>query len=400
MASGTYGFRGERLKEAREARGMTAASLAEQLSITRSAVSQFETNRTSPSPEIMHKISGVLNLPQRFFVREPFRPGKKHFFFRCLSSATKAARARIKRKHEWLQDLVGFLSHYVEFPRENLPDLDLPSNPLDLTENDIENAAAELRRYWGLGQAPISNVVWLLENNGVIVTRMVLGEQIEGSSEARTIKGDGGLDALSIWAENVPYIILGADKASAARSRFDAAHELGHLILHRKACEWVSEGSDDLEKKNRFRTQEEQAHRFSGAFLLPKEQFKSEFYVASLDALRTLKERWRTSIGMMIKRAGDLALIDIDEQKRLWVNLSRRGWRTHEPLDDKLVLEQPRLLRGAILLLLEQGILSKAVVREAVPFASDDIETLCNLGSGFLNDNPPEVKIIPFENLY
>ena len=43
------------------------------------------------------------------------------------------------------------------------------------------------------------------------------------------------MDGFSGWdvVSNTPYIILGDDKGSAVRSRFDVAHELGHLILHR-----------------------------------------------------------------------------------------------------------------------------------------------------------------------
>lgn len=41
------------------------------------------------------------------------------------------------------------------------------------------------------------------------------------------------IDAFSLWRDDRPYIFLNTSK-SAERSRFDAAHELGHLVLHRQ----------------------------------------------------------------------------------------------------------------------------------------------------------------------
>ena len=40
------------------------------------------------------------------------------------------------------------------------------------------------------------------------------------------------VDAFSVWREYTPYIFLKLMK-TAEHSRFDAAHELGHLVLHR-----------------------------------------------------------------------------------------------------------------------------------------------------------------------
>ncbi len=52
----TSGYIGENLKRARIARKVTAISLAEQLGITKSAVSSYETGPKSPSPEVAEKI--------------------------------------------------------------------------------------------------------------------------------------------------------------------------------------------------------------------------------------------------------------------------------------------------------------------------------------------------------
>ena len=64
-----------------------------------------------------------------------------------------------------------------------------------------------------------------------------------------------------------PIVVLGSDKGAAVRSRFDAAHELAHLLLHSKFDE------KDLKNATRFKQIERQADRFAGAFILPATTF-------------------------------------------------------------------------------------------------------------------------------
>ncbi|MCH6544747.1 MAG: ImmA/IrrE family metallo-endopeptidase, partial [Deltaproteobacteria bacterium] len=71
------------------------------------------------------------------------------------------------------------------------------------------------------------------------------------------------VDAFSFWHGARPCIFLNPSKRSASRSRFDIAHELGHLVLHADAAP----GSPIHEKE---------ANAFASAFLLPRETFGSE----------------------------------------------------------------------------------------------------------------------------
>lgn len=369
MKLGTPGFVGERLRQAREARGISASTLSEIVGVSRAAISQYESaapNSPSPSPDVMRTISRVLNLPVQWFLRPPQEFQHGNIFYRCLSSATKGARLRAERRYEWLRDIVGFVQQYVNLPQVRVPVFDVPADPTQLHDSAIDDLAAETRKFWGLGKSPISNVAWLLENNGVVVARFEL--------LAST------LDAFSEWVprENRPYVILGSDKGSASRSRFDAAHELGHIVLHRK----LSVGS--LSQKDLFPLIERQAHRFAAAFLLPEETFGSEILVPSLDALRSLKERWRVSIAAMIVRLRQLKLVDSDQEKRLWMNLGRRKWRSKEPLDDSLMPEQPQYLRRCVEVLVSKGIISSLDIPMNFGIPASDVEQLLGLDVGFL----------------
>ena len=68
MRPGTPGFSPHRLKAARQARGLTGAALAELVSISRSAISQYERGIQTPSPKVVQEIADKLNLPAHYFV--------------------------------------------------------------------------------------------------------------------------------------------------------------------------------------------------------------------------------------------------------------------------------------------------------------------------------------------
>jgi transcriptional regulator with XRE-family HTH domain len=57
----------ERIREAREARGMTAEVFGEAIGVTRQAVAQYETGQTSPSAIVFGEIISVTRQSPRFF---------------------------------------------------------------------------------------------------------------------------------------------------------------------------------------------------------------------------------------------------------------------------------------------------------------------------------------------
>jgi Zn-dependent peptidase ImmA (M78 family)/transcriptional regulator with XRE-family HTH domain len=371
------GFSGRRLLEAREARGISRTELAQRLGVSKQAVSQYEKDQRSPSGDVLFRMARNLSVPLHFFMERETARTTGTVFFRSMAAATKSARETAKRKYVWAKDLVGYLREFIEFPRVNFPSPAVPADPIALTDEDIERIATETRRFWGLGDGPISNVTWLLENNGAIVIRQ--------DFDVKT------LDAFSEWdmEEHTPYFVLGAGKTSAARSRLDAGHELGHMILHRHA---KSIGSA------MFRLVEDQAYRFAGAFLLPAPTFQVEV-VPSFRSLVLAKAKWRVSVAAMIKRMAHLGLISPIREQRLFANLSRRGWRTKEPLDDELEVEEPRLIKRSLDLLTAKGVIRPDDLKSRLGLYIEDIENITGL-TGYFAQGPevPEFpKIIRFE---
>jgi Zn-dependent peptidase ImmA (M78 family) len=256
----------------------------------------------------------------------------------------------------WLRDIMDALAQYLDFPQPKLEPFSAPRDPLQLSEDDIESAARETRRYWGLRDGPIPNVVWLLEANGIVVT---CGQFSEAT-----------MDSFSLCEQSRahPLVFINTDKGSAVRCRFDAAHELGHLLLHTGVAESYWNGD--------IRSREWQADRFASAFLLPAEAFSEDVSFASLDGLRSLKPKWLVSIAAMLMRCESLGIIRESDAERLWRNLSRRKWRTVEPLDDSLVIEEPRVLPRAFEVLSEHYPSGPQEVLQAVQLSIPDICSL------------------------
>jgi Zn-dependent peptidase ImmA (M78 family)/transcriptional regulator with XRE-family HTH domain len=375
---GTPGFVGERLVQARQARDLSATSLAEMIGVKSANISNYEHGKQSPSPEVMDRITQVLNQPLPFFLRPvPLIHRDEDFWWRAMSAATKSARSRAYARHSWLREIVSYLQDYVDFPNVNIPELDVPEDVRKITSDMIEDFAGECRRHWKLGDGPVADVVLLMENNGVIVSR--------GDLVAET------LDAFSQWPIDSahPFVFLGADKASAVRSRHDASHELGHLILHRRV------DRKSVRNPVLFKLMENQAHRFALAFNLPASGFANQLWSPTLDAFLALKPHWKTAIAAMIKRCEQLDILSEEQARRSWINMSRRGWRKREPLDDRLAAEQPRLLRRSFELLIKEGIKSTEQILVDLALNASDIEALACLESGYLRGEGQQVMAMP-----
>lgn len=361
---GTPGFVGDRLVQARNARGLTAIALAEMVGVKSSTISQYEHGRHSPPPEVLDAIAQKLNRPRAYFLTPLRKRDLSGLRFRSFSAATKAARERAIARFDWLRDVTDYLRGYLDFPKLNLPKVSFASNPQSITIDQIESLAKLCREYWMLGDGPVADVVLLLENNGVIISRGELGSE--------------HLDAFSQWPSDdpQPFIFLASDKGSAVRSRFDALHELGHVLLHRSIDE------RGFRKPEIHKLMEDQCHRFALAFLLPPERFAKDLWSPTLNSFLALKPHWKVAVQAMIIRSEQLGLLRPDH--KMWINIGRRGWRKKEPYDDELRPESPRLLRRSIEMLVDNNIKTKDQILMDLATSAADLEPLAGLPNGYM----------------
>jgi Zn-dependent peptidase ImmA (M78 family)/transcriptional regulator with XRE-family HTH domain len=378
VKTGIPGFYGERLRQAREAFGLSQTSLADMVKVSKQAVSQYERGADSPGPAVFDRIREVLDHEAHFFLRPPLAFEQSTRFYRSMASATKTARLRAEARLLWMRELLRYVGNFIEFPKVNFPELVDPScDPSRLSMDAIEAAAQDLRKHWKLGDGPIPNLTEAAEANGAIVVRHELDS--------------AALDALSEWLrpEQLPLVVLNSDKRVAARSRLDLGHELGHLLLHRHVA------PEYLTDPERFDLIESQAFRFGAALLLPERPFLDDLYSVSLDALRSIKLRWKVSIAMMIERLKDLGIVDQDQYRRLRINYSTRKWNREEPYDKESPVEQPSLLVSAIRLVSAKQIQSIDQISAATGFRRNWIDKLLALPSQL--DVQLNVKILEFK---
>ncbi len=375
-------FNGERLRMARAYRGLTSTEFAGKLGVTKQAVYQLESGKNSPRFETLLQIANLLDFPREFFYQWDRReiPRTANTFFRAQLTTHKTEQISQMEKIKILARIHIFLRNYVDLPSLNIPEFHFVDG-----EFDVEDIANDVKKSWYIGDGPIPNMVRLLERNGFIVTSLPVGSS--------------RIDAFSMGyeANGQPeyYIVLGSDKDSAVRRQFDAAHELGHCVLHN----WTTNGDEG--GRAEIRERESEANRFAAAFLMPKESFLADLiYPNKLDFYVSLKKRWKVSIASMIVRAFHLGAINANQYHYLMRQLTRRGWRHREPLDDELKVDQPVILRKALDLILSSGTLMPSQFvkqlseEEYLSLSRREIEILLGLPGGTLFDEFQETPII------
>lgn len=337
-----------RVRRAREARSLTQAELAKAVTeltgrtLSAPAISQIERGATKPSPETLGGLAHALRYPPAFFATRFNATGRPepdpYGFFRSLRT-TSARDRRSALAHAFLvHDLVVVLERHLR-----LPDLDVPKHPVgrDADAGAPAAAAAMVRAAWHVPAGPIPNVVRQLERAGIAVARLTTGLR--------------AVDAFSVNFPERPVVILGDDKGKRARSRFDAAHELGHLVMHSDATDWES-------------VSETQAHAFAAEFLMPEQDVRDDLAADKLTWRRLvdLKVRWGTSVAALVRRARDLNVINSLEYTNWMKGISARGWRVDEPGDRELgPPEAPVILELAVERLGRMGLPFAEVVSEA-----------------------------------
>lgn len=291
-------FNPRRLSLARKRRRLTAKSLAEKAGLATDTISRLENGGNTPDEATVAKLVGVLNFPTAFFFDadlEEIDTGAVSF--RSFSKMSARERDAALSAGSLGLQLSAWVDERFSLPAPKLLDLSY--------ETDPESAAQSVRQFWGIGERPISNVMALLETNGV---------RLFSLSE-----NTASVNAFSFWRDGRPFIFLNNFK-TAESSIFDAAHELGHLVMHKHG--------DPKET----RSAEREANGFASAFLMPARDVRATVPKRiTVDLILGAKTRWRVSAMAMAYRLNALRLLSDWQYKSICIELGRRGYRVGEP---------------------------------------------------------------------
>ncbi len=320
-------FNPNRLILARERRKLTRKELAERIKISPVTITRNEKGTHPPESNTVDLFVKELNFPKEFFYSRDFdKLTKDSVSFRSLSSMT----AKERKSAIAAGSISHLLSDWIN-NRFNLPKVDL----LDLGGEYTPDAASRvMREHWNLGEKPVSNVIKLLESKGVRVYSLV--------------ENTKNVDAFSCWRKGIPYIYLNTFK-TAERSRFDALHELGHLVLHRHG----SATGKEIEI---------QANQFSSSFLMPENDVLSKIpYVNSLTNLIKYKRRWGVSVAALAYRLHKLHVVS-DWQYRTFCIEINKQFGKNEP--NGLEREKSFILKFIFTELWKEGVTRKAIAKD------------------------------------
>lgn len=288
-------FQPERLTLARQRCGLTMTDLSVIGDVSARSISDYERGVREPSEDSLQQLANALDHPLEFFFR-PDAPAvePESVSFRSLARMTAKNRDQALAAVSSAIELDGWIDSRFERPTPDVP---------DLRQQEPEAAAEALRAEWGLGTQPVRNMIHVLEAHGIRVYSL--------AHQA------GDMDAVSVWVGTVPFVFLNT-LSTAERSRYDAAHELAHLVLHRHGAP-------------SGQSAEHEANRFAGAFLMPRADVLANApRKTTLAAVVAAKARWGVSALALVYRMHELELISDWHYRQLCIRL-RKQFGKSEP---------------------------------------------------------------------
>lgn len=333
-------FSGDRFRLARQLAGLRKSDVSRMTGKSPTAVAGWESGDKRPSPATVGQLAFALAVEPGFFAVQAHDlaavGSTPHF--RSLRSTSQLARDQATAYGQVTVTVGAAVERHVE-----LPPVDVPSYPVDVDDRNgdgPEHAAQLVRERWALPPGPVRHVVRRLEHSGVLV---VFSPPAAAS-----------VDAYSFENRLRPVVVLNPLKYDYYRQRFDATHELGHLVMH-----------SDAEPGGRI--VESHAHRFAAELLLPANQVHELLPTSTSGngwrTLQQLKEHWGVSLQALLYRARQLGRLSDMSYRNAMTRLSVNGWRRAEP-GLVTALEQPSLLPAAVELLAGHGVSEAALINE------------------------------------
>lgn len=291
---------GQRLFEARQARGLTQQEAADYLQCSRPVLIAIEKGTRPPKPDEIVKLASLYGQT----VHELVRPGEPVSDLRPhLHAAVNKVEPGNAEMEQAVKDLQQFAEKYHEL--ETLMGMPMTSNyPPEVPLTDhvkvaalAEDIAIRERNRLGLGDQPVYGLRELLETD--VGLRIMYGDL------------PSHIAGMYAYAGDVGCCVVVNRRHPPERRRASLAHEYGHVIVDR-----YSPGVDYLTYRGRKPVKERFAESLGMSFLMPttslRRRFneivstKGDFQVADLCRLSHL---YFVSVEAMVYRLQSLQLI-------------------------------------------------------------------------------------------
>lgn len=360
----------ERVRIARQREGLTVSRFAERAGVTSRTVGSWESEGAPASRVSL--LATVLGMPEAYFSPAEIEVvDESRAYFRARRQTPQSLLARACALGSLGTSFYAEVTRLLRVPALALPDPAPTWSPVE--------AAQALRGAWRLSESVVPNLVQLAEAHGVRVMGLPLGEN--------------AVDAYSFWGEDErPYIFLSRSK-TPERARFDLAHELGHLMLHRSDISGDAKTDRQLERE---------ADLFAAEFLIPRALVRGVVGPSpSLEAVLELKTA--TGVSAM---AGERAVYDAGRlsewmHRQMQAALRSRGFANGEP-GSALVFERSRVFDVLLDHLRNKGMTPRTWARQ-IGVRPDDVaaftlgQALASLAGGENKSDtgkPPSLRLV------
>lgn len=308
---------GQNVARFRLDQNLSQQDLADKVGVSRLALGKIERGEVEPRSKTLNALASALDVSLEDLLTTP----------RPLESVRFRARKRVHGREQILAEVSRWLEAYEWLEKE------LQARPAvhvfkSLQPSPLKNPkvlAGEVRKAMKIKlNEPVRDICGLLEESGIKV--LLLEKKSDAFFGLSVGLGDGG-----------PAVVVNTwDRISVERWIFTAAHELGHLLLHK------------AEYKRTEMTEptaaEREADTFASYFLMPEELFSSEWEETRGHALvhRVLKVKriFRVSYKTVLYRLVETGRESRDVWQSFQVQHKHYFGRTLKKADEPVQLKE------------------------------------------------------------
>lgn len=322
---------GNNIRRLRLAKGLTQDEVANRASISLASLRNYESSKAVPRVNTLMAIAQELGATLGDVVAEP----------KQLTLVRFRANRKLNTRDQILIDVANWLEDFAEL--EAVTGHKKAWRFGHLRAGTPQHMAQSVRNELGLKDTePIRDICGLLESCGIkVLPRVVNSEYFFGLSVGPHEGGPAVV--VNIW-ERIP----------TERWIFSAAHELGHILLHRD--------SFDVQEHREIAEQEDEANKFASYFLMPDVLFRMEWEETAgqplLDRVLKIKRMLRVSYATVLYRLHEYGYPRVWEgfytqyHRRFGSSLNRKteptplsadAFEAPKPVEDKAAREPKRL---------------------------------------------------------